>query len=111
MTYLHQHSKTLNFELDFKNPKEQANERETRSKDKKTRPQSSSSNKRTKPNDNNSSKNRRPSNARHKHDTNNIAHATTAATVPARHQCRRASCKQRGNIPTIHTISVSSKTM
>ncbi len=22
MTYLHQHSKTLNFELDFKNPKE-----------------------------------------------------------------------------------------
>jgi hypothetical protein len=27
MTCLHQHSKTLNFELDFINPKEQTNER------------------------------------------------------------------------------------
>ncbi len=41
MTYLHQHSKTLNFELDFRKPKEQTNEREPRSKDKKTTPQSS----------------------------------------------------------------------
>ncbi len=80
MTYLHQHSKTLNFEMDFKNPKEQTNERVPRSKDKKTRPQSSSSNKRTKPNDNKSSKDRRPSNSRHKTGTNNIASTTTATT-------------------------------
>jgi hypothetical protein len=36
MTYLHQHSKTLNFELDFRNPKEHTNEREPRSKDRKS---------------------------------------------------------------------------
>ncbi len=87
MTYLHQHSKALNFELDFKNPKEQTNERDHRAKDKKTRPQSSSSNKRTKTNDNKSSKDRRPSNARHKNGTNNIANTATATTVPTKHQC------------------------
>ena len=96
MTYLHQHSKTLNFEFDFKNPKKHTNEREHRTKDKKTRPQSSSSNKRTKPNDNKSSKDRRPSNTRHKNGTSNIASTATATTVPVKYQCRRASCKQRG---------------
>jgi len=96
MTYLHQHSKTLNFELDFKNPKEQTNEREHRAKDKKTRPQSSSTNKRAKTSDNRSSKNRRPSNSRHKHGTSNIASTSTATTVPLKYQCRRTRCKQRG---------------
>ncbi len=96
MTYLHQHSKTLNFELDFKNPKEQTFEREPRSKHKKIRPQSSSSNKRMRSNDNQSSKDRRPRNARHKTSTNDIASTTTAITVPAKYQCRRASCKKRG---------------
>ena len=56
MTYLHQHSKTLNFELDFRSPKEQTNEHETRSKDKRARTQSTSSNKRTRSMDNKSSR-------------------------------------------------------
>jgi hypothetical protein len=95
MTYFHQHSKTLNFEFDFRNPKEQTNEREPRSKDKKTRPQSSSSDKRTRSNDNKSSKDRRPSNSRHKTGTNHVTNTTTATTVPTKFHCRRASCKQR----------------
>ncbi len=70
MTYLHQHSKTLSFELDFRNPKEQTNEREPRSKDRKTRSQSSSSNKRTRSNDNKSSRDRRSNNSRHKNGAN-----------------------------------------
>ena len=46
MTYLHQHSRTLNFELDFKNPKEHFNEREPRSTERKPRSQTSSTKKR-----------------------------------------------------------------
>jgi hypothetical protein len=96
MTYLHQHSKTLNFELDFRNPKEQINEREPRSKDRKTRSQSSSSNKRTRSNDNKSSRDRRSNNSRHKNGTNQNTNTVTATTVPTKFQCRRAGCKQRG---------------
>ena len=82
MTYLHQHSKTLNFELDFRNPKELANEREPRSKDRKARPQSSSSNKRTRSIDDKSSKDRRSSDSRHK-GKNHSTSTATATTVPA----------------------------
>jgi hypothetical protein len=41
MTYLHQHSKTLKFELDFKNPKEYHKEGEPRSKEHQPRSQGS----------------------------------------------------------------------
>ena len=93
MTYLHQHSKTLGFELDFRNPKEQTNERESRPKDRKTRTPSLASNKRTRLGDNKSS---RFPNTRHKNGTNQNTKTATAATVPKKYQCRRASCKQRG---------------
>ena len=93
MTYLHQHSKTLGFELDFRNPKEQTNDRESRPKDRKTRTPSLPSNKRTRLGDNKSS---RFPNTRHKNGTNQNTKTATAATVPTKYQCRRASCKQRG---------------
>ncbi len=51
MTYLHQHSRTLKFELDFKNPKEYHNEVEPRSKERQPRSQGSASKKRTRPQD------------------------------------------------------------
>jgi hypothetical protein len=102
MTYLHQHSKTLNFELDFRNPKEHPNERDTRSKDRKTRPQSSSSNKRTRSIDTRSNKDRRSNGLRHKNGTSQNHDATTATTVPIKYQCRRTGCKQRGT-NTNHT--------
>ncbi len=85
MTYLHQHSKTLNFELEFRNPKEQTNEREPRSKDRKTRPQSSPSNKRARSTDNKSSKDRRSNNSRHKTGTNQNTNAATATTAPTKY--------------------------
>ena len=102
MTYLHQHSKTLNFELDFRNPKELTNERESRPKDRKARPQSSSSNKRTRSIDDKSSKDRRSNNSRHKTGTNHSTNTATVPTVPAKYQCRRTSCKRRGT-HTNHT--------
>jgi hypothetical protein len=102
MTYLHQHSKTLNFELDFKSPKEQTNEHETRLKDKRTRTQSTSSNKRTRLTDNKSSRDGRSNNSRHKTGANQNTRPTTATTVPAKYQCRRPDCVKRGN-HTNHT--------
>ncbi len=102
MTYLYQHSKKLNFELDFRNPKEQTNEHETRSKDRKARPQNSSSNKRTRPTDNKFSKDRRSNNSRHKTGANQNINTATATTVPAKYQCRRAGCVKRGT-HTNHT--------
>jgi hypothetical protein len=45
MTYLHQHSRTLNFELDFRHPNEYVKERETRSTEKQSRSQQSSAKK------------------------------------------------------------------
>ena len=102
MTYLHQHSKTLNFELDFRNPKEQTNEREPRSSDRKARSQSSSSNKRTRSTDIKSNRDKRSNSSRHKTGANKNTNATTALTVPIKFQCRRQSCKQRGT-STNHT--------
>ena len=102
MAYLHQHSKTLNFELDFKNPKEHTNERETRDKDGKIRPKNPSSNKRTRLTDNKFSKGRRLNDSRHKTGDNQHTRTTTATTVPAKYQCRRPDCVKRGN-HTNHT--------
>jgi hypothetical protein len=102
MTYLHQHSKTFNFELDFRNPKEQTNEREPRSKDRKTRPQSSSSNKRTRSSDKSTSKDRRANNSCQKPGANRDTTTSAAETVSIKYQCRRPSCKQRGT-HTNHT--------
>jgi hypothetical protein len=102
MAYLHQHSKTLNFELDFRSPKEQTNEHETRSKDKKSRTQSTSSNKRARSADNKSSRDGRSNNSRHKTGANQNTRTTTATTVPAKYQCRRPDCVKRGN-HTNHT--------
>jgi hypothetical protein len=79
--------------LDFRNPKEQTNDRESRPKDRKTRTPSLASNKRTRLGDNKSS---RFPNTRHKNGTNQNTKTATAATVPTKYQCRRASCKQRG---------------
>jgi hypothetical protein len=45
-TYLHQHSRTLKFELDFKNPKEHHSEGDPRSKERQPRSQGSASKKR-----------------------------------------------------------------
>ncbi len=45
MTYLHQHSRTLNFELDFRNPKEHMKERVSRSTKKQSRLHESSTKK------------------------------------------------------------------
>ncbi len=63
MTYLHQHARTLKFELDFKNPKEYHNEVDPRSKERQPRSQGSASKKRARPQDD---RTKRSNNKRHK---------------------------------------------
>ncbi len=91
MTYLHQHARTLNFELDFKNPKEHTSERSSRSKEHNSTSQTSSTRKRGKSKDD---RGKRSHNARHK-STKTMDVATTS-TVPNNQQCRRPTCIQRG---------------
>ncbi len=91
MTYLHQHARTLNFELDFKNPKEHTNERESRSKERNSNSQSSYTRKRGKSKDD---RGKRSHNPRHK--SNKTSDAETASTVPNNQHCRRPTCIQRG---------------
>jgi hypothetical protein len=95
MTYLHQHSRTLNFELDFKNPKEHFNERETRSTERKPRPQASSTKKRKQ-------EDRYKVPNEHKHKNPKEKDAGTASTVHPKYQCKRPDCIQRGT-NTNHT--------
>ena len=84
MTYLHQHSRTLKFELDFKNPKEYHSEKEPRS-------QGSASKKRTRPQED---RTKRSSNKRHK--TPRTGNDGATKPVPFKFQCKRAECIQRG---------------
>ena len=95
MTYLHQHSRTLNFELDFKNPKEHFNEREPRSTERKPRPQTSSTKKRKR-----EDRYKGPSDTKRKSPREKDA--GTATTVHPKYQCKRPDCIQRGT-NTNHT--------
>jgi hypothetical protein len=92
MTYLHQHSRTLKFELGFKNPKEYHKEGEPRSKEHQPRSQGSASKKRTRPQDD---RTKRSSNKRHKPPRTGDDGAIKP--VPFKFQCKRAECIQRGS--------------
>ena len=83
MTYLHQHSRTLNFELDFRNPKEYVKEREPRSTEKQP------SSKKRKRED----RSKRPSDNKRKSPNNK--NTGTATTVPYKLQCKRPDCIAR----------------
>ncbi len=111
MTYLHQHSKTLNFELDFRNPKEQTNEHETRSKDRKTRPQSSSSNKRTRSTDNKSFKDKRSNNLRHKTGTNQNTKQPRQQPCPQSISAGDQAVNSAAQTPIMHITSADLKAM
>jgi L-alanine-DL-glutamate epimerase-like enolase superfamily enzyme len=83
MTYLHQHSRTLNFELDFRNPKEYVKEREPRSTEKQP------SSKKRKRED----RSKRPSDNKRKSPNNK--NTGTATTIPYKLQCKRPDCIAR----------------
>jgi hypothetical protein len=83
MTYLHQHSRTLNFELDFRNPKEYVKEREPRPTEKQ------SSAKKRKRED----RSKRPSDNKRKSPNNK--NTGTATTIPYKLQCKRPDCIAR----------------
>jgi len=95
MTYLHQHSRTLNFELDFRNPKEHVKERVSRSTEKQSRLHESSTKKRKR-----EDRSKRPSDNNRKSPNNKTT--GTATTVPYKLQCKRPDCISRGT-NTNHT--------
>ncbi len=84
MTY----SRMLNFELDFRNPKEDVKEREPRSTEKQSRLHESSAKKRKR-----EDRSKRPSDNKRKSPNNK--NTGTATTVPYKLQCRRPDCIAR----------------
>ncbi len=89
MTYLHQQSRTLNFELDFRNPKEHVKERVSRSMEKQSRLHESSTKKRKR-------EDRSKRLSENKRKSPNNKNTGTATTVPYKLQCKRPDCIARG---------------